>query len=107
MWARQKSRSAWEDFKLSEFLNLSPDVKDLLKTVPKTRTVAELEIQFGLDAIMIPCWACLFHAVPETKRSVFEHADSRLLWSVMATRQKHGGHEPSLRILAEGMKPKA
>ena len=99
MWARQKQPSAWRDFTVSEIIDISPDQYDLLNAVPKTWTAADLEMKFGLDAIMIPCWACLFHGVPAAKRPVFEYADSKLLCTVLKDRQAHGGHEPNLQVI--------
>eukprot|EP00974_Lingulodinium_polyedra_P058226 5608388-Lingulodinium_polyedra.AAC.1 len=60
----------------------------------------ELRRVFGVSPAMLPCWACLAHAVPPDMRSAFFGAETMTLWRVaQAYHQKHGIF-PSIKILA-------
>lgn len=104
MWLQTKSPAeAWTGLTLQEVLASSPDKKKHLKSLPAAWTAQNLETCFGLNALMVPCWACLFHEVPEKDRSAFEAPDPQLLAKVMQIRKERGGYEPNLKTLASMM----
>eukprot|EP00974_Lingulodinium_polyedra_P133428 11225565-Lingulodinium_polyedra.AAC.1 len=60
----------------------------------------ELRRVFGVSPAMLPCWACLAHAVPDGVRSAFLQEETMTLWRVaQAYHQKHGIF-PSMKVLA-------
>ena len=49
---------------LADLKKCAPDEENLLRSLPDTLDSASLRRTFGVDPLMLLCWACLFHAVP-------------------------------------------
>ena len=103
LWAQQKSPTAWADMSMAEILAITPDKCGFLRALPNAWSAARVENKFGINAMMVPCWACSFHAVPQSKRDVFEKPVAKLLWQVLKVRRERGGYEPNMKTLAELM----
>ncbi len=86
---------------VEEVERICPDENRNVAGIPKYWTGERIEEHFGIELLMVSCWACLAGAIPEKQREIFERASGRDLLALhIRMTRAHNGVEPSLATIA-------
>jgi hypothetical protein len=100
-WRWRLTGTIWENITMESMRAICPDREKLCEAIAGSTTAAQVEHRFGMHALMLTCWACCLHGVPQAGRATFDKASTsglRRLWHKMRD-QGQGGVEPSIYTL--------
>ena len=103
IWAQSRTPPAiWRSWTIDELNAITPDKNNLLSALPLDMTAERVQNIFGVNGVMLSCWACLFHGVQEKTLLAFEEASAtaRMQQLVQDLKKKYG-QEPNLNTLGQ------
>ena len=91
----------WERVSVQLLQQMSADKNGYLADLDAGLTWKQLNQLFGMNPLMISCWACLFRGVKtDAQKEVFQEASMRLWNIARQLSAEHDGVEPNMRSLA-------
>ncbi len=88
---------------LGELCRVAPDVLGVLRVLDPEMPYSEVSRKFGVPPLLLSCWACLAHDVPEDLRPQLQSWTRHLLFAAEDLKAANDGMSPSIKTLVTRM----
>ena len=79
LWAQSRtSLVIWRSWPINEISAVTPGKRNLLSALAPAMTADKAQNIFGVNAVMISCWACPFHGVQAKNLPAFTEASAKV-----------------------------